>query len=269
MFSIRNSISSSRLFKNVAAAGLLGIGVLAQHADAATVSYTIDSSQSFYRIVNIQDDGATPPSPLGVSTILGTQVIPQVPGAAKTSLSGSIVADLTGGLLTFNGLSTIALDANPLGPFTPAANPGIDNLGFISNGNTALGFPISVVIRDLVFTIQSGTATDGALPNLLTQKITSGYQVNSFTGQTSLVGGSGPDQATSNVSLSTVGNTETLIIPVTRLPAQGTPGQIYFTGQIVATRAVPEASSVMLASLGFGSVALLWARKKRSRQANG
>ena len=99
---------------------------------------------------------------------------------------------------------------------------------------------ISVVLRDWQFTILSGTASNGALPSAesLTLGTTQGYQVNSFSGQVSIVGQSGPDVATSTISLTTSGNIETLVIPVIRLPVAGAAGQLYIAGQIVATREV-------------------------------
>ncbi len=99
---------------------------------------------------------------------------------------------------------------------------------------------ISVAVRNWQFTIQSGTASNGALPSdgSLTLATTQGYQVNSFTGQVSIVGQSGPDVATSPISLTTSGGVETLVLPVIRLPVAGTAGQLYLAGQIVATREV-------------------------------
>ena len=99
-----------------------------------------------------------------------------------------------------------------------------------------------MAIRNWAFTIQSGTATNGQLPNRgsLVLASTAGYQQNSFSGQASLVGQSGPDVATTPVSLTTAGGIETLVLPVIRLPAVGTPGQIYIEGTIVATRTVPN-----------------------------
>ena len=91
------------------------------------VSFTIDPTLSSYHIVNIQTDaGSSPPSPLQLSTILGTNAVPQTTGEDTDALSGTINADLTGGVLTFSGnTSTITLAANPNAPFSP--NPGSGN----------------------------------------------------------------------------------------------------------------------------------------------
>ncbi len=99
---------------------------------------------------------------------------------------------------------------------------------------------ISVALRNWQFTIQSGTASNGALPSdgSLTLATTQGYQVNSFSGQVSIVGQTGPDVATSPISLTTSGGIETLVLPVIRLPVAGAAGQLYLAGQIVATREV-------------------------------
>jgi hypothetical protein len=205
---------------------------------AASVSFTIDPARSSYYIV---DSGNTPSptAPLKNSTILGVPVISQVPGGDVDALSGTISADETGGVLTFNGTSAITPVANPAGPFQPSAYPGTDVFGIITNGATPVGV-ISVVLRDWQFTIQSGTASNGALPSdgSLTLATTQGYQVNSFTGQVSIVGQSGPDVATAPISLTTSGGIETLVIPVIRLPVAGAAGQLYLAGEIVATRQV-------------------------------
>ena len=130
---------------------------------ALPVSFTIDPTQSSYHIVNIQTDGPSPPAPLADSTILSVPVTPQSAGADTDALSGTISANEVGGVLTFSGTSSITLAANPAGPFLPAANPGTDNFGIVAVG-TAAG-TIDVAIRNWVFTIQSGTATNGAVTN--------------------------------------------------------------------------------------------------------
>ena len=226
------------------------------------MSFTVDPTQSYFHIVNITDD-PSPTAPLQESTVLGVDLIPQVAGAATDALSGTVVGDLTAGVFTFNGSSNISLNANPVGPFAPSSDPGTDNYGVVTNGNTALGVPISIVVRNDAFTIESGSVAIGSPADTLTLETTAGYQVNSFNGQASLVGQSGPDSSTADVTLTTVGNIETLIIPVIRLPAGGTPGQLYVTGEIVATATVPEASSITFATIGLGSVALAWIRRNR------
>ncbi len=95
---------------------------------------------------------------------------------------------------------------------------------------------------------------------------TVGYQQNSVSGQASLVGQSGADVATTPVSLTTSGGIETLVLPVIRLPVAGTPGQIYIEGTIVATRAVPEPSTMALASFAVIGLAISVGRR-RSRGA--
>ncbi len=234
----------------------------ARTSRAVPVSYTIDPTRSSYHIVNTASD-PSPPSPLQASTILSVPVIPQSAGADTVSLSGVVNANEAGGVLTFTGTSSIALGSNPAGPFAPATNPGTDNLGIVTNGATPVGV-ISVAIRNWVFTIQSGTATNGALPSAgsIVLATTSGYQQNSFSGQTSLVGSSGPDVATTPISLTTSGGIETLVLPVIRLPVAGTPGQIYISGTIVATRAVPEPATVALAATAALGLAITALRRK-------
>jgi hypothetical protein len=231
---------------------------------AVPVAFTIDPARSSYHIVNVQTDGASPPAPLQDSTILGVNVLPQSAGADTDALSGTINANEAGGVLTFSGTSSIALAANSAGPFLPAANPGTDNLGIVAPG-TAAG-TIDVALRNWSLTVQAGTATNGQLPSAgsLILATTVGYQQNSASGQATLVGQSGPDVATTPVSLTTSAGVETLILPVIRLPAPGTPGQIYISGTIVATRTVPEPSSVALGAMAIAGMAAARLSRKRN-----
>ncbi len=222
-----------------ALAGALALSSLAGPAtNAAPVTFKIDSARSVYHFVNIASD-PTPPPGTQQSTILDVPVIPQVTGADYDSLSGSITADEADGVLTFDGSSAIATNQSPKGPFLPNDFPGTDSFGLITNAATPVGV-ISAVVRDWEFTILSGTATDGTLPSdgSLTLSTTAGYQVNSFSGQVSLVGQSGLDAATTPITLQIVSGIETFALPVIRLPISGTPGQLYLYGTIVGTRQV-------------------------------
>ncbi len=247
--------ASRSLFRLTSLALLVAAAPRSAHA--VPVSFTIDPARSTYHIVNVQADPA-PTSPLQDSTILGVPVIPQVAGADTDALTGTISGDLTGGSLTFNGSSSIVLAANAAGPFAPATNPGTENFGIVTNAATPAGV-ISVAIRDWAFTLQSGTASDGLSPNVgaIVLAATTGYQQNSVTGQASLVGQTGADVSTLPISLTTAGGIETLVIPVVRLPAAGTPGQIYFEGTITATRPVPEPSTLALAALASAGLVIV------------
>ena len=59
--------------------------------------------------------------------------MPQVVGSDDDTYSCTINADLTAGVLTFTGGSTITANLNPTAPFTPNANPGVDNYAFFTN----------------------------------------------------------------------------------------------------------------------------------------
>ena len=80
---------------------------------ATPVAYTIDPSRSTLHMTG---------------DLLGlAPVIPQVAGSDDDTYSGTISGDLSGGVLTFSGGSSITANLSAASPFTPAANPGVDN----------------------------------------------------------------------------------------------------------------------------------------------
>lgn len=205
--------------------------------------------------------------------ILGTPVIPQVYGADVTNYSGTISADLSAGVLTFTGGSKIIANLNTSGPFTPGnfgAAPfppgtGVDNYG-VKNAvpNKTTGTIIQEAIRDLIFDITTGTATNGLAPAGETLLITQGYGSIGppINASGSFVGGTSANSSLGLVSLGPDGPYETLVLPFRR--ESGSSTHFILTGQIVAHRiAVPEPSTLALAGAGAVGMALAVWRKRR------
>lgn len=226
--------------------------IFACSAHAAPVTFTIDPTQSYISL-------------LPNSNILGIPLIAQAPGGDTDFFTGTIVADETGGVLTFSGGSSIVAGLNPAGPFTPSLPSGVDNYGLVTVAPVIAG-PISVAIRNQAFDITAGTLQNGSPANV-TFLTTSGVQVNSVSGAVSLVGNSGPNASVVPASLTITGGIETLVLPILRNPVPGAPGQVFFGGQIVATANVPEASSVALsASAALVGAIGCWKRRSSAQR---
>lgn len=250
--------STSRLWLASAAFGLaLGMG---NWTLAAPVAYTIDPTRS---TLHLTGDlfGLAP-------------VIPQVAGADDDTYSGTIVGDLAAGVLTLSGGSSITANLSAAAPFTPVANPGVDNYAFFTTVALPLGPPFggtwNLAFRNIIFDITTGTAQNGVVPpaSSMTLRTTSGFA----SIETTTSGGPLPSSfANQNAFNSTVGavsltqaaGIETLVIPFRRESGAGGTHFI-FTGNITATRAVPEPSTMVLAGLGvLGACVTAW-RKRRS-----
>ena len=219
-------------------------------AQAVPVSFTIDPSQSFLAV--------------GPGTsLLGVGVKAQVAGSDTDSYSGTIAADETGGVLTFSGGSAITAALNPAGPppYMPNAHPGTDNYGIVTVAATPLGV-LSAALRNTALDITTGTVSDGTVPAGMNLEVLPGA-----FGDITLFGAAGTDGAGANstsltASLTTAGGVETLVLPITRIT--GTSAHFELIGMLVATRAVPEPSTIVLVAVGvFGLLCAGW--RKRSK----
>ena len=238
------------------------VAFVARPAAAQTVTYTIDPQQSSLTLsgaVRYWYNGS----------VFSFNEL--APGSLTTSYGGTITGNLSGSTLTFTGGSAVTAQENPLPPFNPTTPAGVDNYGaftFASGPATAENR-----LFDLVLDFTAGTATDGA----------------AFTGTVGYIGGSGgifpfyssinllpantvhplagltaSNTAATTVSLATIGNVQTLTLPIdTNLVLVNinyTGVETRLTGTLVATRVVPEpASATLLAAAG----ALLIARRRR------
>lgn len=226
---------------------LLGALVVCTAAQAAPVSYTIDSSQSYLQLSG------------NLFTLPFTE---QQPGSLYANYSGTLVGDLAGGVLTFSGGNTIVGAISPNAPFNPP--PGSGESGNDVYGGKAGGL-ISVAFSDIAIDFVSGSVQDGAVPTV-NIGFAGASAFRSTLGNGSLSGGSAPDQTNLPATLAVNGNVETVIIPIFNpnpIDYQGTPvGSIDVTGQIVATRVIPEPASWLLLLVGAGTV-ITMARARR------
>jgi hypothetical protein len=229
----------------IAAAAVLFVCVVtADFTKAASVTYTIDD----------------PNSSLTMSgDIIGQVIGPQVPGGDVDHFSGTITGNLVGNTITFTGGSNIVADANPAGPFAP------NTLGTVSNYGVQ-GTTVLAAFRDVGYDFDTGSVTDGVAPSttLLDLKLFPGAVINSNVGSGPLGGGSALDSSLLLATIQLVGNVETLTIPIRRESGNAGGLHIISTGQIVATRIVPEPSSMIL--LGLGALGLLgyaWRARKQ------
>ena len=222
------------------------------NVNATPASYVINSSLS-----NLTLSGG----------VAGLPYTAQTPGSLKDSWSGTINADLTGGILTFSGGSTITALLHPSAPFStaPIATPaGIQNYGVTASGvvPTFGGLTtINGVYLDMVLDITAGTAQDGLAPGAILIKYTGG---SVFGGVAAPVGNLPTSAnltsiaAASNTSGSLVslpGAYTTLTLPVLFTTTGGSGRFETWTGTIVADL-VPEPATSMMVAFGAGLLLL-------------
>ncbi len=202
---------------------------------------------------------------------------PQAPGAMRSYFNGTIAADLTAGVFTFSGGSSIVGLNNPAGPFTsapfPLGGPYLwpGNYGVTAGPTFIPGYNFVVingVYTGMTLDLTAGTAQNGVAPAGMTDKWTAGSLIwgaanavvpaGPYTpiagGNSSMAGISGPNTAAALASWD--GNTLTL--PIT-FHTTGSNRAEDWTGQLVAT--IPEPSAMVLAGLGLLGLAGLRFRR--------
>lgn len=243
----------------------------ASTALAVSVTFTIDPARSSL-VVN-QDPTKTAANPTGdVTKVFGVAVKAQSAGSDTDFYTGTIVADETGGVLTFTGGSSIVAGLNPgATPFTPNKTPGLDNYGIQTVSATpTTGGVVFVALRNTSYDITTGTLSDGVAPSGMNLQIPNIPIPTGPFGDVTLLGalttaGGGSNSTTVPASLTTSGGIETLVIPITRIT--GTSAHFVTIGQITATRAVPEPSTIALGAVGALGLTYFAARTRNRKRS--
>lgn len=204
---------------------------------------------------------------------------PQVAGSLTAAWSGTISGDLTGGIFTFSGGSSITGLVNPTGPFTILPNPSTNNGNpgsmDASYGVTATGIvptiglsTVNGVYRSLILNITTGTAQNGLAPSGLTMQFTTGTldygaatPLGNIPGTSNLAGVNGLNTSAGLVSW----DGTTLTLPVT-FHTVGSNRDEFWTGTLVAV-AVPEPTTVaFLSVLGLGAGYYGYSRRRAAKR---
>ncbi len=224
---------------------------------ADVVDFTIDSSLSSITVTGL---------------FAGDTGMAQFPGSDSTALSGTLVADVDASSISFPGGSSIdALpQTSPVAP-GPTALPLTTGLGdFGLDFNVFLLGIVPVAGYDFEFDLNAASQaldgsgnfdSSGSTVSVLGGELA--YDAGLASGVESLVGESALNLASAGM-LTTVGNVQTLTIPVDLsllftglLPDDS---QVDVTGQIVATRVVPEPATATVLAMTGG---LLLGRRRR------
>jgi hypothetical protein len=204
-----------------------------QVAQAASVSYTIDPSQS---VLNLS------------GTYSGFAFVPQSPGSMMDGYGGTINADLSGGVVTFLGGSSITALLHPAAATFQPIGFGVGNYGVAIPSIAEFG-----AYRNLVLDILSGSFSSGGSPTIQLAFTSGGLDYDgpqTGAGTVPLTGLMGPDTSALPAMLSTIGGIETLSIPVS-FSFSGANGLLQsLDGTIVAFRPVPEPSPLALGLAG-------------------
>lgn len=232
----------------LSAATVAALVSLAPASRAGTMTLTVDSSESSLTLSGMA---------------FGLPFTAQTSGSMVDAVSGTLQANLSGGVLTFSGGSAITLMANPAGPFSTAPNPigseagnfGVSANGFITGYGAA---SVNGVYRGMTFDITAGTAQNGVAPTGETFTLTAGTLDYGITlnglGQSlsaSLVGVGGQNTATTVASF----DGSVLTLPVQIDTGAYANREEEYVGTLVAT-VVPEPSAPALAGMGVVGFAL-------------
>ena len=202
-------------------------------------------------------------------------VTPQTPGSDTTRYSGSLMVDVTATTIQF--LDGGAMDAQdqlvPQQPrnggagFTPAApaDYGFNADSFMTTGRVAFrGFVLDLTSGVLA---RSGTSFPAGQTVVVDAGVVQ-YRWEGFSSNEFDSSGQGGETATNGATggaLTMVGNVETLTIPINANFALSVVGvsdsQMTLTGQIVATRVIPEPASAACFTAAAGAASLLRRRR--------
>jgi hypothetical protein len=247
-------------FKGIAASfAIASLLCLPAITHATPVTLTLDSSQSY---LNMSGNAFT------------LSYGPQAEGSMTAFYGGTIAADLTAGVFTFTGGSSIVGMNNPAGPFVTSPFPGgpyPGNYGVTASGFVT-GIGAAIINGDLTgvsLDLATGTAQNGLAPSGMTDLWTAGSLIwgaltdlGPFGDNASMAGIYGSDTSAALVSW----NGTQLILPIT-FHTTGANRYEDWSGQLVANISeVPEPSTLALA--GMGLLGLLGLQFSRSRRSN-
>jgi hypothetical protein len=203
---------------------------------------------------------------------------PQAPGSMRSYFGGTMLVDLTAGVFTFSGGSSIVGLLNPAGPFSSVPYPGgpwPGNYGVTAGPTFIPGYNfvlINGVYTGMTLDLTTGTAQNGVAPTGMTDTWTGGTLIwgaaNALvpTGPYTPIGGgasgmAGVFGANTSAALASFDG-YTLTLPIT-FHTTGSNRYEDWTGQLVAT--IPEPSSLALAGIGLlGLVGLQFRRSRHS-----
>lgn len=250
----------------IALIALAGVFVSAQTASAAPATWTVVSSASIVSFDADVGPGFTKTFPQGI----GLQGLPSL----SAHYGGTISGDVTGPMLT---ISSAVLDAIVTGSWSPLPGGGVGTADADYGAFLVGAVGGDAAIRDFVYNADTlgprpvvGTTWDATGVALDITSGTLDYLVPAFAlaGSESLIGVMSSNSPSAG-DLSTVGMTETLILPIvifdsTSLDLSGIPVLLTITGTIVATRTIPEPGTFVM--LGLGAALLLPAAVRRYRR---
>lgn len=228
------------------------IAATAANSLAATVTYVVDPLQSSITLSG---------------TAFSLAYAPQVPGSLTDSWSGSLTGDLTGGILTFTGGSSITANLSPLGPFSTAPAPlppGGDNYGVTASGNPTGPYAplgpstINGAYRSLELDIAAGTVTDLTAPVGMSLKFIGGSKLDYGAVTTGLGNQAGSSSLVGVTGANTTATAASLLPSQVKIPVHfqttGSNRSETWDGVIVANL-VPEPASGLLMLLGLAGLA--------------
>jgi PEP-CTERM motif len=248
----------------ISLATAVAIAALSSAAQAALVPvvYTLDPTQSTIKSDNVI---------LGVPSTAQLPATMTLPASDIDGVGGTITGDLdtiTGALtITAGSLLDPVLHPQaaafqpPAGMVVNSGNGVEGNLAIFAATHDAIGVDILASIRDLLLTIPQGTIQDGMAPMNMQLQITAGRLSSNVAASSGLAGDPSDNMTLLPASLTNDGVTETLVIPYTSSGATST-GSTTVSGVLVATRPIPEPSTVVLASLGVAGMVLVALRKR-------
>jgi hypothetical protein len=202
---------------------------------------------------------------------------PQAAGSMRSYFSGTLAVDLTAGVFTFTGGSSMVGLINPAGPFSSVPYPGgpwPGNYGVTAGPTFIPGYNfvlINGVYTGMTLDLTTGTAQNGVALTGVTDKWTAGTLLwgaaNAIVpaGPYTPIGGgasgmAGVFGANTSAALASFDG-YTLTLPIT-FHTTGSNRYEDWTGQIVAV--IPEPSTLVLAGLGLLGLVGLQSRRSRS-----